>query len=68
MCYIVNTTCEKYTGGESMEVKKNNKLSKWIVSGAGKVLTLVAVVFASTPCYGHLYEPEIPQQLKKKDK
>ncbi|MDE7423658.1 MAG: cyclic lactone autoinducer peptide [Lachnospiraceae bacterium] len=51
-----------------MEVKKNNKLSKWIVSGAGKVLTLVAVVFASTPCYGHLYEPEIPQQLKKKDK
>lgn len=42
------------------------KISKKLVSGLGKSLTAVALFFASAPCWGHLYEPEIPECLQRK--
>lgn len=32
---------------------------------AGKMLTAIAVVFATMPCVGRLYEAEVPEQLRK---
>lgn len=40
-------------------------MKKKLLFLAGKVLTAVAVVFATMPCVGRMYEAEVPEQLRK---
>ena len=40
-------------------------LMKKMVKGSAMILPVLAVTFASTACIFKLYEPEMPEQLKK---
>ena len=37
------------------------------LQGSGALLLGLAVFFASAPCTGHFYEPEVPQKLREKE-
>lgn len=47
---------------KSQEKKQNN--SKF-VNGMGQFLKGCAILFSNSPCYGHLYEPKVPESLRK---
>ena len=40
------------------------EVKKYALHGSSIVLSAVAIAFASATCFGHLYEPEIPENLK----
>lgn len=42
------------------------KLAKIITGALSSLMALVAVVFASMPCIGPIYEPEVPEELLNK--
>lgn len=42
------------------------KVAKIITGALSSLMTLVAVVFASMPCIGPIYEPVVPEELLKK--
>ena len=39
-------------------------LQKKSLHAGGAFLAAVALFFASAPCLGHFYEPEVPEQLR----
>lgn len=41
------------------------KKSKVLVQVIGSVLAALAVMFARMACWGKIYEPQMPEQLKK---
>lgn len=41
------------------------KIIKMFSKNAAVVLPALAVLFATSPCVGKLYEPEVPKQLCK---
>lgn len=51
-------------------MKKNNLINfsetvkMSILHGGSIFLAAVAIFFASAACYGHLYEPEVPEKLR----
>jgi Staphylococcal AgrD protein. len=45
------------------ETTKNGVLASFSV-----LLTAIALFFASAACFGHFYEPEVPQQLLDNDR
>ena len=65
--------------GRKIEEPKNNKEEKQmknsniirfsemakrnVLRGGSALLMVLAVFFASAPCIGHFYEPEVPQKL-----
>ena len=42
------------------------KLAKIITGALSSLMALVAVVFASMPCIGPIYEPEVSEELLNK--
>lgn len=42
------------------------KVAKIITGALSSLMALVAVVFASMPCIGPIYEPEVPKELLNK--
>ncbi len=42
------------------------KVAKVITSALSSLMALVAVVFASMPCIGPIYEPEVPKELRER--
>ena len=40
-------------------------MKKKIVMHIGQCLSVLAVVFAAVPCRGYLYEPKVPDKLRK---
>lgn len=42
------------------------KLAKIIAGALSSLMALVAVAFASMPCVGPIYEPEVPEDLLEK--
>lgn len=42
------------------------KLAKIIAGTLSSLMALVAVVFASMPCLGPIYEPEVPKELRER--
>lgn len=42
------------------------KVAKIITGALSSLMALVAVVFASMPCLGPIYEPEVPEELMNK--
>ena len=41
------------------------KAAKLITGILSSLMALVAVVFASAPCVGPIYEPEVPKELRE---
>lgn len=40
-------------------------MKKKLLFLVGRVLTVVAIVFATMPCVGRMYEAELPEKLRK---
>ena len=49
---------DKLTKGGELEIKKQ------IIYLLGRFVSLDAIVYATSPCLGKIYEPELPEEIK----
>lgn len=69
---ISDTAKKNDSNANSKEVRRvdiNNiikfaEVKKYALHGSSLVLSAFAIAFASATCFGHLYEPEVPEQLR----
>lgn len=62
------TSITKIKGDKKMKqdrvIRLTGILQKKSLHAGGAFLAAVALFFASAPCLGHFYEPEVPKQLR----
>lgn len=42
-------------------------MTTFISTTSAHILSFLAGIFASSPCYGDLYEPKLPKELQEQD-